>query len=90
MQWRVIIRWSFDKDIASAMRNNLDALLGQCGISRTTTGTWECPATDSKQAAEKIGETLKRIADTSLVSGVDPSFALDHIWVYIDRGQVNE
>jgi hypothetical protein len=85
MEWRVIIRWSFDKDVSSTMRNNLEALLNQCNISRTTTGTWECRAANPKLAADKIGEMLKRIADSSLVNGVDPAFALDHIWVYIDR-----
>ena len=85
--WRVIIRWSFDNDTTSSMRNALESLLGQAGIKRTTTGTWECQTANPVDAAQKISDLLARVANPALVNGVNSGFLLDHLWIYIDRGQ---
>lgn len=87
--WRVIIRWSFNNDTSSYVRNALERTLDQCGIGRTTTGTWECPVANPVQAANKISDVLKCLADPTQVSGADPRCVLDHIWIYIDQGQSN-
>lgn len=85
--WRVIIRWSFNSDTGSAMRNNLRDLLAECGITNSsTTGTWECHATSAVEAAQRMAEMLRRLTTPSIVDTVSKEFTLDHLWVYIDRG----
>lgn len=88
MDWRVIIRWSFDGDnaAATAMRNELSQVLKECGIQNTSTATWESPAASPQRAAVKLAEVLDKLASPEKVSGTrGRSFQLDHIWIYIDR-----
>jgi len=38
MTWRVIIRFSFEFDEGSKLRNSIGALLNKCGVDNTNTG----------------------------------------------------
>ncbi len=83
--WRVFIRCSFHKDDNAAMQNYLERLFDGYGITHSATGMWECPATSAVHAAQVMGEMLRVLAKPSQVNGVDPNFALDHVWIYIAR-----
>lgn len=91
MSWRVIIRFSLDKDHGSSVRNSgISPLLQQAGIARTDTGTWESRHANRTEAAEQLAEVMKLLADPSEVQGASGDIELDHLWIYIDRSQVKE
>jgi hypothetical protein len=87
MGWRVIIRFSLDNDTKSTVRNAIEGALRECGIVRSTTGTWESRFADPVECAQSIGKLLDHLANPSGVSGVSPDFMLDHLWIYVDRGE---
>ena len=84
MNWRVIVRFSFERDQGSKLRNQIAAALNACGVQNTNTGTWESSAASPSAAAHHLSEVLKALAVVSEEAAGD-SVDLDHIWVYIDR-----
>ena len=84
MNWRVIVRFSFERDAGSRLRNQIAAALNSCGIQNTNTGSWESAAANPTQAANQLSEVLQALAVVSEQPDAQ-SVDLDHIWVYIDR-----
>jgi hypothetical protein len=82
--YRVIIRFSFDSDTSSAVRNEVEKNLVAVGISNTKTGTWESESVTLKKATNAIEKVFNVLANPRLVSGADRSFALDNLWIYVD------
>lgn len=76
--WRVIVRFSLDKDPSSGLRNAIAGKLQAAGINRTATGTWESSNLSAVDAANTLAGVLGQLA--SPPTGT----SLDHIWVYID------
>jgi type IV pilus biogenesis protein CpaD/CtpE len=86
--YRVIIRFSFDSDTNSAVRNEIERQLVAVGISNRRTGTWESDAFSLKKASDVFEQLFRVLARPSLVTGSDKSFRLDHIWIYLDADAV--
>jgi hypothetical protein len=84
--WRVIVRISYFHDMGSRLRNNhVVPVFSALGLQNTATGTFESPAVDRIQAANRLSEVLQAIADPQQFNDVDAQAALKHLWVYIDR-----
>jgi hypothetical protein len=88
--WRIFIRCSFNNDDNSAMENYLERLFDGYGITSSSAGMWECPATNAVHAAQVMAEMLRVLADPSQVSGVSPHLALDHVWIYAARKRLGD
>lgn len=84
-RYRVIVRFSLNQDTASAIRNAIANRLTASGIMNTKTGTWESQAMTLIDAAECLNSALHILALPTTVSGSDPEFHLDHLWIYIDK-----
>jgi len=84
MHWRVIVRFSFERDYGSKLRNQIAAALNGCGIQNTNTGSWESAAVSPAQAAHQLSEVLQALATVTEQADAQ-SVNLDHIWIYIDR-----
>ena len=86
MKWRAIVRFSFDKDTNSRVRNEVLSKLKDCGFENTRTGQWETDEGDPKC----ISQTLSKVFDElgSLSKNPFYDFSLDHIWVFIDKVNV--
>lgn len=83
MNWRIIVRFSLDRDKGGQQRKELAEILHKCGIENTRTGTWESPAASPAKVAKSMSNILRALA---AVSDGDPSqVTLDHLWIYIDR-----
>jgi hypothetical protein len=85
MRWRVIIRFSFEYDEASALRNRIAAALNVCGIRNTNTGSWETPAGTPTEVAHQLNAILETLAQITQNHPGDRSVNMDHIWIYIDK-----
>jgi hypothetical protein len=85
MAWRVIVRFSFNGDTGSIVRNAIAPLLNDCGLQNTRTGIWESPHVDQQQAAAKLGEVIKTIANPTAIPNAAADVAVDHLWVYLDN-----
>lgn len=59
MKWRAIVRFSFDKDKNSRVRNEVLSKLKDCGFENTRTGQWETAEGDPKC----ISQTLSKVFD---------------------------
>lgn len=86
MKWRVIIRFSFEYDEGSKLRNSIGALLNKCGVYNTNTGSWETAAGNPLEIAAQLQDILLTLANITQGHQGDKSVNLDHIWIYIDRG----
>lgn len=92
MPWRVVIRFSFngDNSAGTAMRNELQKVLAECGVTNTawSTATWETEASIEHDVAAKLGEVLDKLANPAKVGGArGKHFLLDHLWIYIDQAR---
>jgi len=87
MQWRVIVRMSLSDDQGSVLRNSLSSTFAAAGLQNTATGIWESPSVDIKMAADSMASLIRTLADPSSVSGVDPTVALNHLWIYVDQAK---
>ena len=85
MTWRVILRFSLNRDMSSALRNAIAIELRNLRFQRTKTGTWECD--DFKSAAlamRSVREVTRRLENPTRY--VPNSRAImDHLWVYADQ-----
>jgi hypothetical protein len=81
MAWRVIVRFSLDKDRNSVVRNQIAKILDDSGINKTATGTWESKELDEMQAAKTLADVVTGLAKAPrLKRGTH----LDHFWIYVD------
>lgn len=88
MAWRVIVRFSFDNDHGSVVRNQVAAALQAAGIQNTATGTWEAPAATEQDAAARLQAVLDIVSNLPVAGGgarAGQPVLLDHLWLYIDR-----
>jgi hypothetical protein len=85
MRWRVIIRFSFEFDQNSALRNNIAAALHACGIENTNTGSWETAAGTPLEISGRLTEILETLAQITQNHPGDRSVNMDHLWIYIDK-----
>ena len=84
--WRVIVRISYFHDNQSRLRNrHVVPLFTAMGLQNTMTGTWESPAVPEADAAARLCQVLRALADPQQFPDVDRQAALNHLWVYIDR-----
>ena len=86
MKWRVIMRFSFEADQGSALRNSIAPLLEKCGLHNTGTGIWETTAGQPLEIALQLQDVLITLANITQDHPGDKSVNLDHIWIYIDKG----
>src|SRR4051812_35890852 len=82
---RVIIRFSLNSDDGSLVRNRLAAILTPIGIQNTGTGTWESANVTMQDFGAAMCEFWAVLSNQHLVAGVSPNFAVDHVWIYVDR-----
>lgn len=80
MQYRVILRFSLDGDSSSKVRNSLTSKLSSLGLSQSGTGKWESEELPTVAAAG----LMQQIA--SVLNEMPQGVAIDHIWLYLDRG----
>ncbi len=86
MSWRVILRFSLNKDKNSALRNSIAGALLERGFQRTKTGTWERDDFDSPgKAMRAVREVTRRIQDPHKYGPKTSTVILDHVWVYVDQ-----
>lgn len=86
MAYRAIIRFSFDGDNGSKLRNPIVTKLETLGFYRIGTATWNhdaLPAPDVPKFASIVNEIMA-------VSSKNPSVKLDHIWSYVDIPEKKE
>jgi hypothetical protein len=82
MAWRVIVRFSLDKDQGSVVRNYIANILVNNGINNTATGIWESPAVPEMQAAQTLANVTIELANAPTRN---IGAHLDHLWIYVDR-----
>ena len=86
MAWRVILRFSLNRDTNSALRNAIATELSDRGFQRTKTGTWESGDLDTPNLALRaIREVTRRIENPRRFVGNHSRVILDHLWVYCDQ-----
>lgn len=90
--WRVILRFSLDKDQKSVVRNELKKILEvkvssvlKFGFTNVATGIWETKKLDPKTAASIMSKVLDVLSDPTALKGASDDASLDHLWLYIDR-----
>lgn len=90
--YRVILRFSLNSDLNSAVRNFLEPLitgklpgLPPAGLLNTGTGTWESPSISLQSACLIMSGVLANLSTANALPGADPSVVLDHLWLYIDK-----
>ena len=74
--WHATLRFSLDKDTASATRNAMAKILKPAGFTNTKTGTWEAYAMNSCTLAASVADALKL---------AEQSGKLDHLWTHIEQ-----
>ncbi len=84
-KYRVIIRFSLDKDDNSAIRNKVFSKhLKKAGIANNKkTGAWESASSDLILIQRQLSIVLDELA--SLSSDPEYKAVLDHLWIYIDK-----
>ena len=86
MAWRVILRFSLNRDRHSALRNAIATELTNRGFQRTKTGTWESADLDTpNEALRALREVTRRVANPRRFVGNASRVILDHLWVYVDQ-----
>ena len=87
MTYRVVFRMSLNKDTGSIVRNSISGTLGAAKIPRRpkTTATWEASGLPAS-ALTTVARVLQTLANPSAVQGADKRVAVDHVWLYVDRG----
>lgn len=88
MKWRAIVRFSFDKDKNSRVRNEVLSKLTDCGFRKTRTGQWETAEGDPKCISKTLSMVFNELA--SLSKNPFDEFSLDHIWVFIDKVNISK
>jgi hypothetical protein len=89
--WRVIVRFSIEKDATSALRNDIAGfldhpdLLPNGKLKRTGTGTWESLEMEPGAASTLLAYMLDKLSHPQKVKGTTADTMLDHLWIYIDR-----
>lgn len=76
---RVIIRFSLNNDVQSALRNLLVNILGSAGFTLSKTGTHECTCITEAQ--------LNTVLCDFWAQAVNPpnNAQIDHVWIYADN-----
>jgi hypothetical protein len=81
MAWRVIVRFSLNKDARSRIRNTKIApLLTAAGLVNTRKGVWESEsATDPARVSRCLRDVMVVLAE------LPPPTGLNDMWIYIDQ-----
>jgi hypothetical protein len=86
MKWRVIVRMSLDKDEDRSVHRAVNRILKKHGIfRRTKTGTYE----SENLLCSDVAWGLQGLIDAlqpALVAASNQGVRLDHLWIYVDRG----
>lgn len=86
MEWRVIVRVTFNNDSSSKLRGSaLEKILGNAGFQNTNWGSWETKGLPIKSAAKALSDCIAELARVSSAGTLNGDTYLESFWGYIER-----
>ncbi len=90
--YRVTLRFSFNDDTNSAVRNTLEPILRAqghglqgTGFANISTGTWQSTNMSLFSASLILSQLFDVLHDPVHLANAGPKFAVDHLWLYIEK-----